>query len=76
MTRPGWYLRAVMRDRASGNSAADGARRVAEREARDRAHRETVDRFGEFTAQNVQDALAWHERRIRELIDAIPRVAP
>lgn len=72
MTRPGRVLRDVMRDRATGNSAGDAAQRVAEREARERAHRETVERFGAFTAENAQDAIAWQERRIRELTGSTP----
>jgi|DEB19_MinimDraft_3_1074340.scaffolds.fasta_scaffold354509_2 hypothetical protein len=72
MPRPGWHLRAVMRDRATGNSHGDAQRRIAERKVREQAHREAVDRFGVFTAENAAEAIAWQDQRIRELTDAIP----
>ena len=43
MPRPGWHLRAVMRDRATGNSHGDAQRRIAARKVREQAHREAVD---------------------------------
>lgn len=44
------------------------AERVGRRSAGEQAHREMLARFSPLTPQNVGEALAWQDARIKELM--------
>lgn len=63
----GRLLRDQMRDDATANSPERVAERVARRAAGERAHAEMLARFSPLTAENIAEAIAWQEARMREL---------
>ena len=63
-----YTIRSIQRAAQRPDQPGDAERRVREREAGERAHREMMERFAPLTAANAQTASEWQESRLRELI--------
>lgn len=58
----------ALRDQWEVDRLHDAAWTVRRRTAGERAHAETLARFGGFTVENAAEAIAWQEARIAELM--------